>query len=160
MSPGTPGLRYLSALSIKLEKICSSARRSLTRFGSGLDANLGVRLRRLMRHRGDDGFDQFAGVDLDRLEFAPSLAGEVEDRGYQAVHLGDRRFDESQRLGEILRELLVVAFEHRLGLAVGAGTGSGAAARPSAAIRRKMSSRNSSSSLVKPMMFTSGERRS
>ena len=42
-------------------------------------------------------------------------------------------------------------------------TGSGeaaAAARPSAAIRLKISARNSSSSLVKPMMLTSGERRS
>ena len=34
ISPGTPVLRYLSALSIRLEKICSSARRSLTIFGS------------------------------------------------------------------------------------------------------------------------------
>ena len=38
--------------------------------------------------------------------------------------------------------------------------GAEAAARPSAAIRLKMSPRNSSSSLVKPMMLTSGERRS
>ena len=33
----------------------------------------------------------------------------------QPVHLGDRRFDEAERLGEILRELLVGAFEHGLG---------------------------------------------
>ena len=41
----------------------------------------------------------------------------------------------------------------------GAG-GAGEAARASVAIRLKMSLRNSSSSLVKPMMLTSGERRS
>ena len=48
------------------------------------------------------------------------------------------------------------------GSASPASTGTGAAptARPSAAIRLKMSARNSSSSLVKPMMLTSGERRS
>ena len=38
--------------------------------------------------------------------------------------------------------------------------GAAAAARPRVAIRLKMSPRNSSSSLVKPMMLTSGERRS
>ena len=38
--------------------------------------------------------------------------------------------------------------------------GTEASARLKAAIRRKMSPRNSSSSLVKPMMLTSGERRS
>ena len=32
----------------------------------------------------------------------------------QPVHLGDRGFDEAERLGEILRELLVFAFEQRL----------------------------------------------
>ena len=73
---------------------------------------------------------------LHRLEFAPSLAGEIEDGRYQAVHLGDRRFDESQRLGEILRELLVLALEHRFGLRTASGVGGAAAAtRPSAAIR-------------------------
>ena len=69
----------------------------------------------LMRHRRDDALDQFAGVDPLRLEFAPSLAGEVEDRRYQPVHLADRGFDEAQRLGEIFRELLVGAFENGLG---------------------------------------------
>ncbi len=80
----------------------------------------------------------------------------------QPVHLGDRRFDESEGLGEILRELLVGALEHRLGRRrrrTGAAE-VGAAASLSAAIRLKMSPRNSSSSLVKPMMLTSGERRS
>ena len=71
MSPGTPGLRYLIALSIRLEKICSSASRSLMMSGSGSIANLGVGFRGLMRHGGDDGLDQFAGIDPLRLEFAP-----------------------------------------------------------------------------------------
>ena len=66
-----------------------------------------------------------------------------------------------ERLGEILRELPVVALEHRLGLAgVGRRQRRRRRGMASAAIRRKMSPRNSSSSLVKPMMFTSGERRS
>ena len=80
ISPGTPGLRYLSALSIRLEKICSSARRSLTISGSGSIRICGLGLGGLMRHGRDDAFDQFARVDPDRLEFAPALAGEVEDR--------------------------------------------------------------------------------
>ena len=42
--PGTPGLRYFSALSIRLEKICSSARRSLTMSGSGSIWMVGLRL--------------------------------------------------------------------------------------------------------------------
>src|ERR1700722_18636494 len=43
------------------------------------DANLGLGLRSLVRDCGNDVFDQFAGVDLNRFEFAPSLPGEVED---------------------------------------------------------------------------------
>jgi len=39
-------------------------------------------------------------------------------------------------------------------------SGTSGAELPSVAIRRKMSPRNSSSSLVKPMMLTRGERRS
>ena len=54
------------------------------------DANLGMGLGRLVRDSRDDGFDQLAGVDPHRFEFAPSLAGEVKDGRYQAVHLGDR----------------------------------------------------------------------
>src|SRR5580704_16136283 len=54
-------------------------------FRQRLDANLGLGLRGLVRDRCDDGFDQLAGVDPHRLEFAPSLAGEVEDGRYQAV---------------------------------------------------------------------------
>ena len=72
----------------------------------------------LMRHRGDDALDQFAGVDPLRLEFAPAFAGEIEDRRDQPVHLGDRGFDEAQRFGEIFRELLVGAFEHGFGASV------------------------------------------
>ena len=45
-----------------------------------LDADLRLGLGGLMRHRRDDALDQFAGVDPHRLEFAPSLAGEIEDR--------------------------------------------------------------------------------
>ena len=45
-----------------------------------LDANLGLGFRSLMRDGGDNGFDQFAGIDPHRLELAPSLAGEIEDR--------------------------------------------------------------------------------
>ena len=45
-----------------------------------LDPDLGVRLRGLVRNRGYDSLDQFAGIDLLGLEFAPSLPGEVEDR--------------------------------------------------------------------------------
>ena len=37
----------------------------------------------------------------------------------QAVHLGDRGFDEAERLGEILRKLLVGAFENGLGVVGG-----------------------------------------
>ena len=48
--------------------------------GQRLDPDLRLGLRGLMRHGGDDAFDQFAGVDPHRLEFAPALAGEVEDR--------------------------------------------------------------------------------
>ncbi len=81
------------------------------------DADLGLGLRSLMCHGRDDSFDQFAGVDPHRLEFAPSFAGEVEDGRDEPVHLGDRRFDEAQRFGEILRELPILAFEHRLDLA-------------------------------------------
>src|SRR5437868_4980408 len=44
-----------------------------------LDANLSLRLRGLVRHGRNDSFDQFAGIDPHRLEFAPSLAREVED---------------------------------------------------------------------------------
>ena len=131
-------------------------------FGSGVDPDLRFGFRGLMRHGGDDAFDQFPGLDPHRLEFAPSLAREVEDRRYQPVHLGDRGFDEAERFGEIFRELLVGAFEHGLGGIGGVfrRRGAGGLARASVAIRLKMSPRNSSSSLVKPMMFTSGERRS
>ena len=61
------------------------------------------------------------------------------------------------------RELLVGAFEHGLGGIGGVfrdGRRRRTARGTSVAIRLKMSPRNSSSSLVKPMMFTSGERRS
>jgi hypothetical protein len=85
--------------------------------GSGIDANLGFGLGGLVRDGCHDPFDQFAGLDPHRLEFAPPLAGEVEDGGYQAVHLGDRRFDESQRFGKILRKLPVFAVKDRLVLA-------------------------------------------
>src|ERR1035437_9559116 len=50
----------------------------------------------LMRDGRNDAFDQFAGVDPHRFEFAPPLAGKVEDGWYQAVHLGAPRFAESQ----------------------------------------------------------------
>src|SRR3954454_9627228 len=39
-----------------------------------------LRLGGLMRQRRHDGFDQLARVDLLRLELAPTLAGEIEDR--------------------------------------------------------------------------------
>src|SRR5882757_6181552 len=68
------------------------------------DANLGLGLGNLMRDGRNNTCDQLASLDPHRLELAPPLAGEVEDRRYQPVHLGDRRFDESERLGEILRE--------------------------------------------------------
>ena len=114
-----------------------------------------------MRHRRHDGFDQFAGVDSNRLEFAPPLAGEVENRSDQPVHLGDRGFDEAQGFREILRELFVCALEYGSTSPAMTGTsGAEAAARPSAAMRLKISVRRSSSSLVKPMMLTSGERKS
>ena len=61
------------------------------------------------------------------------------------------------------RELLVGAFEHGLGGIGGVvrrSTAPRTACAASAAIRLKMSPRSSSSSLVKPMMLTSGERRS
>ena len=48
--------------------------------GSGSMRICGIGLGGLMRHRRDDGLDQFAGVDPDRLEFAPALAGQIEDR--------------------------------------------------------------------------------
>ena len=79
------------------------------------DPDLRLGFRGLMRHGGDDALDQFAGIDPHRLEFAPALAGEVEDGADQPVHLADRRFDEPERLGEILRQLLVGSVEHRLG---------------------------------------------
>ena len=131
--------------------------------GSGSIADLRVGLGGLMRDRGDDRLDQLAHVDPLGLELAPSLAGEVEDRRDQPVHLGDGGFDEAERLGKILRQLLVGAFERRLGAVGGVvrhRRRRGSATRPSDAMRRKMSPRNSSSSLVKPMMLTSGERRS
>ena len=86
------------------------------------DADFGLGFRGLVRDRRDDGFDQLAHVDAFRLEFAPALAGEVEDRGDQAVHLGDRRFDEAERFGKIL--------------AKAACPGPRAPARPSVAVRR------------------------
>src|SRR6266852_6809353 len=116
-----------------------------------LDANLGLGFGGLMRHRCSNAFYQFAGIDPHRLELAPPLAGEVEDGADQAIHLGDRGFDEFQGLGEVLRELVVFLFED--------GFRRSEAWR-SAATRLKIPVRNSSSSLVKPMMFTSGERRS
>ena len=44
-----------------------------------LDANLRLGLGGLMRHRRNDGLDQFGRIDPHRLELAPPLAGEVED---------------------------------------------------------------------------------
>src|SRR5258706_13540733 len=44
-----------------------------------LDTNLGDGLRDLMRDGCNDGFDQFAGIDPHRFEFAAPLAGQVED---------------------------------------------------------------------------------
>ena len=79
-----------------------------------LDANLGFCFRSLMRDGRNDALDQFAGIDPHRLKRASPLAGEVEDCGDQAIHLGDRRFDEAERLGETLRKLLVGAFENGL----------------------------------------------
>src|SRR5215831_3293186 len=81
------------------------------------DADFGVRFGGLMRQGSDDALDQFPGVDAHRLELSPSLAGEIEDRRDQPVHLSDRGFDEAERFGKIRRELLVLVLE--LGLGVG-----------------------------------------
>ena len=54
----------------------------------------------------------------------------------------------------------ILSFTTAVSVAVSGAYGAAECARESAAIRLKMSPRNSSSSLVKPMMFTSGERRS
>ena len=127
-----------------------------------LDANLRFGLGRLMRDGGGDPFDQLPCFNPLRLEFPPSLAREVEDGRDQPVHFRNRGFDEAERFAKIHRKLLVGGVENRFG-AVGRILGR---LRPAmqrgreAAMRLKMSPRNSSSSLVKPMMFTSGERRS
>src|ERR1700760_1940667 len=44
-----------------------------------LDPDLRLGLGGLVRHGRDDALDQFAGVDLDRLEFTASFAGQIED---------------------------------------------------------------------------------
>ena len=81
-------------------------------FGQRLDPDLRLGLGGLMRHGRDDALDQLPGVDPHRLELAPAFAGEVEDRADQPVHLADRGLDEAERLGEVLRQLLVGAVEH------------------------------------------------
>src|ERR1700722_442898 len=81
-------------------------------FGQRFDADLGLRLRRLMRNRRDDRLDQFSGVDPDRIEFAPSLAGKAKDGRNQPVHLGDRRFDEFEGFGKTFAQLLVIGVQH------------------------------------------------
>ena len=81
----------------------------------GVDLDLGLGLRRLMRYGRDDALHQLPGVDQDRLERAAAFAGEGQDRRYQPVHLADRRLNEPECLGEIFRQLLVGAFKRGLG---------------------------------------------
>src|SRR5215204_2794123 len=48
-----------------------------------VDPDRGLGFRSLMRHGRHNALDQLLGIDPDRLELAPSLAGEIKDRRYQ-----------------------------------------------------------------------------
>ena len=116
MSPGTPGLRYFSALSIRLEKICSSASRSLTTLRQRLDAN------RALRPPRPDGRRWWRCLRSARCMSTRSgwnsrRPSRVRLRiaAIRRSILRDRRFDEAERFGEILRKLLVGVVENRFG---------------------------------------------
>ena len=80
MSPGTPGLEIFERIVDQVGEDLLQRQAVADDIRQRLDADLGLGLGGLMRHGRDDAFDQFAGVDPHRLEFAPSLAGEIEDR--------------------------------------------------------------------------------
>src|SRR3984957_8365040 len=122
---GNPRLQIFQRIVDQIRKNLFQREAVAGDFRKRFDADLGLGLGGLMRDGRDDGFDQLAGVDPHRFEFASSLAGEVEDRRYQAVHLGNRRFDEIQRLGKILQQLLVLGLQHRLDLDVAIADGRG-----------------------------------
>src|SRR6185437_11042997 len=126
-----------------------------------LDADLRLGLGGLMRHRSHDTLDQLAHVDLVRLELAPALAGQIEDPEIRRSILP---IDDLMKPGASAKScdscLSPPSSSGSISLASAGTSGASAPARSSVAIRRKMSPRNCSSSLVKPMMFTSGERRS
>ncbi len=151
--PGRPGLRYLTAFSIRLDRICSTASRSLTIVGQRrLDRRSRRRARRSLvlqavarRPPTSAAMSSRSGVSTRR----PSR-DRLQDGVDQPVHLLGRGADEADRFGQILarREPRVLGDDAR-------------APRP----RRVRSARRAawsaaSSSAVKPITLTSGERRS
>ena len=80
-----------------------------------LDADLRLGLRGLMRHGRDDALDQLAvSIRSGGNSRRPSRV-RLRIADDQAVHLGDRRFDEAERFRKIVRELLVRALKRGLG---------------------------------------------
>src|ERR1700712_957242 len=60
---GNPGLEVFQRVVDQVRENLFQRQTVAGDVGQRRDANLGLRLRGLMRHGGDDGFDQFAGVD-------------------------------------------------------------------------------------------------
>ena len=115
--PGTPGRRYFTALSTRLEKTCSAAIRSITRVRHRPDRQRRAGRQRPMRHAVDDRAHQPPHVDGLGLEHPRALARQHQDRLDEAIHLVDRGLDEADRLVEVLPQRGVGG---RLGEDVGA----------------------------------------
>ena len=77
---GNPGLEVFQRIVDQIGEDLLQRKAIADDIRQRLDPDFGLGLRGLMRHGGDDALDQLPGIDPNRLEFAPSLAGEVEDR--------------------------------------------------------------------------------
>ena len=102
--PGRARSRYLIALSRRLPKICSTARRSAGRLecvGRRPDLDHGTGALGLVALRVREAAQEAAHVEGLGPVLALALAREAQDRSDQPVHLAHRRLDEAERLGEI-----------------------------------------------------------
>src|SRR5580704_941989 len=76
---GNPGLEIFERVVDQIREYLFQREAIADDVRQRFDANLGLGLRSLVRDGGDDVVNQFAGVDRNWFEFAPSLSGKVED---------------------------------------------------------------------------------
>src|SRR6476620_1173839 len=77
---GAPGLEVFERIVDQIGEDLLQRKAIADDIRQRVEPDLGLGVRGLMRDGHYDTLDQLPGVDPDRLELAPSLAGEAEDR--------------------------------------------------------------------------------